>query len=154
MDSELEQRVSDVIAAAAKRSEETVSTVHQAVVVLGMHRSGTSAMMRVLNLLGIEIGTDLMAATGDNAKGYFELSRARDVDDSMLERFGSSWHDVNPLPHLWWENEKIVRYVDQLVEILQAQVSTNTCWGIKDPRICRLLPVWKQIFNRLDSVPQ
>ena len=42
------------------------------VVVLGMHRSGTSALTKALELFGIDLGTDLLPPQDDNPKGFFE----------------------------------------------------------------------------------
>jgi len=124
-----------------------------AIIVLGMHRSGTSALTRVLNLLGVEIGHDLMPATPDNTKGYFELSAVSDLDDQIFADLGSSWDDVKPLPAAWWENPNIVGYRRQLLDLLQQQIGDGRLWGLKDPRICRLLPLWRSVIRDTGANP-
>lgn len=46
--------------------------MQKCLIVLGMHRSGTSAIAGFLNKLGITLGSNLMMPTEYNEKGYFE----------------------------------------------------------------------------------
>ena len=55
-----------------------------AVLVLGMHRSGTSAVTRVLNLLGAELGDDLMPAGSDNPGGFWEYRGVVELHERLL----------------------------------------------------------------------
>ena len=62
------------------------------IVVLGMHRSGTSAITRGLQELGADLGPDLMpAAEGDNDKGFWEDMGAYRINERILSKLGSSW---------------------------------------------------------------
>ena len=45
---------------------------HHAIIVLGMHRSGTSALTGVLNRVGVNLGDNLVAPEADNPAGYWE----------------------------------------------------------------------------------
>ena len=69
-----------------------------AIIVLGMHRTGTSALTRVLNLLGAELGSDLLAAQPDNETGIWEHRPIMEIHERILGALDSDWHDVRPLP--------------------------------------------------------
>jgi len=65
--------------------------------VVGMHRSGTSATAGLLHRLGIHMGQELMPATPFNPKGYFEHLQVRDFNDRLLEARGQTWDSIFPL---------------------------------------------------------
>ncbi len=79
-----------------------------AVIVLGMHRSGTSALAGMLSMLGVQFGDSLMAPQADNSKGFWEHRDIVGLNDRILAAFDSSWDDVRPipgqsLPHRAWQ---------------------------------------------------
>jgi hypothetical protein len=61
------------------------------VVVLGMHRSGTSAITKGLELFGMDLGQNLLAANEYNPKGYFEDNQLVNINDNILRKSGSLW---------------------------------------------------------------
>lgn len=125
----------------------------KAILVLGMHRSGTSALTRVLNLLGVDISHELWPADEANKKGFWEDPRIFSIHDDMLGALGRSWHDLRDLPEGWLESEPAQHACNQLVELLADEFSESALWMVKDPRICRLLPLWKHVLRRLDVAP-
>jgi hypothetical protein len=66
-----------------------------------MHRSGTSALTRVLNLLGAGLPLNLLPADEHNAAGYWESCDLVFIHDEMLQAAGTSWQDTGPIPELW-----------------------------------------------------
>jgi hypothetical protein len=111
--------------------------------VLGMHRSGTSAVTRVLNLLGAGLGGRLMApVAGDNEKGYWENLDALDINERLLTGIGRSWHDVREMPRDWQESIAAVDGYAAVMRFVKAEFATSPLWAVKDPRMCRLAPVW------------
>ena len=72
-----------------------------AVLVLGMHRSGTSALSGVLNLLGVSLPREILPADGHNATGYFEPSRIVDFHEDLFTSLGSPSNDPLPLDYSW-----------------------------------------------------
>ena len=78
---------------------------NRALIVLGMHRSGTSAFSGVLNLLGVDLGAHLLPASNTNQSGYWEHEEIVAVHDRLLMALGSSWDDPSPLPPNWWNSE-------------------------------------------------
>ena len=64
----------------------------QAVLVLGMHRSGTSALTRVVSLLGATLPGNLMPQTSDNEQGYWESYDCVNLNNALLAAAGTTWH--------------------------------------------------------------
>src|ERR1700722_9316263 len=69
-----------------------------ALIVLGMHRSGTSALTGVLHHLGVALGERLMPTSPDNPRGYWEHNDIVDVDHRLMATFGRTWDDIRSLP--------------------------------------------------------
>lgn len=124
----------------------------KAVCILGMHRSGTSAITRAINLLGVELGDkqDLLPASHENPEGYWEHARIVDIQERMLNVLSSSWDTRIPLPDNWWKTPEIQFLKQELLELVQREFGQYQTWGWKDPRTCLLLPVWHEIFQELN----
>lgn len=125
------------------------------IVVLGMHRSGTSALTGVLSLLGIHPGESLLPAMEDvNPKGFWEHAEVVAIHNELLEAFDSSWHDEAPLPGEWWKLPAATACRSRIVDVLRRDFGNRAIWLIKDPRMCRLLPLWQDIFRDLACQPR
>lgn len=119
-----------------------------------MHRSGTSALAGVLSLLGIQPGDSLMPAVEDiNPKGFWEHAEIVSIHDRLLEDLNSSWDDESPLPDQWWHLPLATDYRSKIINILRRDFSDLPIWLIKDPRMCRLLPLWQEVFGELGCQP-
>jgi hypothetical protein len=77
------------------------------VLVLGMHRSGTSALTGILNILGADLGLNMMKAAEDNERGFFENRSIYNINEKILESLGSSWDSPFPLPENWWREKRM-----------------------------------------------
>ena len=120
-----------------------------AILVLGMHRSGTSATAGWLETLGVNLGPYLMAEDPTQPKGYFEHAEIVSVHEELMAAFGSSWDDPRPLPEGWEHDHRVRFFRKQLMEIIQRDLMTQPLWGAKDPRLCRLLPIWLGMLDEL-----
>ncbi len=117
-----------------------------------MHRSGTSATTGALQILGVDLGDRLAAGhAGINDLGYFEHVAILDHHDALLADLGSRWDDVLPLPEGWWETEAAKRHGAAILATLKHDFAAAPFWGVKDPRMCRLVPAWLPLFQRLDA---
>lgn len=124
----------------------------QVVVVLGMHRSGTSAVAGCLQRLGVDFGPRLMPANDDNPRGYYEHIDLVNLHDRLLLALGRSWDDVYPFPPHGWQ-DAAVRYIVEARGLLQRDFPAAPLWGLKDPRLCRLLPWWEPLWEASNSTP-
>jgi hypothetical protein len=122
------------------------------IIVLGMHRSGTSAMTGVLSHLGAYPGSALLTAHESyNPKGFWEHAGIVKVHDALLTKLGSSWDDERRLPDLWWESDAAAHARQELRDILCHDFGEAHLWVVKDPRICRLLPVWLHVLREFED---
>jgi len=124
--------------------------------VLGMHRSGTSLTTNVLTELGVALSEDLMPATHENARGYFESQTLSLLQDRILAAFGLSWDtptSMRPLPPEWWKSPAIAPLRSQIVAYVQAELTKHPLWAFKDPRTMRLMPMWEEIVGELGVEP-
>ncbi len=125
------------------------------VVILGVHRSGTSLAANFSHALGVEFGQDLLPADARNAKGYWESRTIRKIQDQILAKLNCQWHNP-PLffPSNWQHRPDIEKLKSELLELVRSESGkTEGLWGFKDPRTAILLPMWQEIFDELDLEP-
>lgn len=121
------------------------------VVVLGSHRCGTSALTHSLNVLGIHLGCNLNPPEpGVNDTGFWEDLDIVRLNDHLLETFEQSWCSIMPLDLSNFRGKLAEPELKTAVELLQSKFSNTDIFGIKDPRMAKLLPFWQQVFARLD----
>jgi hypothetical protein len=117
------------------------------VVVLGMHRSGTSAMTRALVALGAQLGSRLLGPIpGNNDKGFFEDVDVLHINIELLAAAGADWHTVGDIDLTRVDPFALDRLQQQAVKKLREKCSGGI-FALKDPRICRLLPFWQPAFE-------
>ena len=128
-----------------------VSTV---VCVLGMHRSGTSAVSRLLNLLGVDLGPpQAMAAAGaDNPKGYWEHRAFVEINEAILARFGARWDERPTWPAGWAADSRFDDLRTRARAMLREDFGAAPVWGWKDPRTCLTLPFWQAVVGPMRYV--
>lgn len=120
------------------------------ILILGMHRSGTSATAGLLNLAGVPLGKDLIPPTAYNPRGYFEHSKILNCHDRLLERNRLSWDTVFPFPGTDLSGLQVKEFLAEIQDIMQDEFAQKSIWGIKNPRMCRFFPVWQQLLGSLD----
>jgi GT2 family glycosyltransferase len=125
----------------------------KAIVILGMHRSGTSALCGALGVLGVNFGQRLVPATKDNEKGHWEHPEIVALHDELLHSLGSRWDNDRPLPADWVERDITRDIRSLLIGILERDFAHASLFGLKDPRMCRLMPLWFPIFQTLRIEP-
>lgn len=111
-----------------------------AILILGMHRSGTSALTRLIGHLGAALPSDAIEAHEDNARGYWESAAIVKADDQLLRVARSSWFDVRPLDLSRLEPSALRSRKDRLWEAMVAAFGDASLMAIKDPRQCRFVP--------------
>jgi len=129
----------------------------QVILVIGMHRSGTSLLAGILRILGVSLGEEkrlMHAQQNVNAKGFWEHKEIGAIHEELLAILGSYWSSIAPLPEEWWNDKRILPYRQRLLNIVRDEFLGNSLWGMKDPRVCRLLPLWRSIFEEIGYSPK
>jgi hypothetical protein len=127
----------------------------EVVVVLGMHRSGTSLCMNVLNALGIRVDNDLSSDT-NNPRGYYETPEIVELNEKLLHLARVNWHTVlSPNLHGPWRDDPALSTLKQRLRdhISEKANRSPEPWAVKDPRICLLLPLYEQLFEQCHLSP-
>jgi hypothetical protein len=124
---------------------------NNALIILGMHRSGTSLLAGLLSQVGVKMGRSLYAPQkGVNEKGFWEHEDIVDTHDELLLHLNSQWDDLLPpdetLGENWWETDTVKSFSQRLTNLVERDFRDAPVWALKDPRMCRLLPVWFPIF--------
>ena len=126
----------------------------RAIVIAGMHRSGTSALSRTLNLVGCEMSEVLVG--GDqrgNERGHWESQRINELNNEILASAGSRWDDWEAINPSWYASPLYAKYFEQARETLKLEFPTAPLYVIKDPRFCRLMGLWLNVIESLDAQP-
>lgn len=118
--------------------------------ILGMHRSGTSAFGGSMARLGVDFGERLARPAKDNEKGFWEHVEIVALHDQLLASLRSSWDSDAPLPADWLERDRSREIQMALARIVARDFGDRKLFGFKDPRISRLLPLWFPIFEQLN----
>lgn len=127
---------------AAKRGTGT-----RGLLVLGMHRSGTSATASALEAAGFRLGDRLIEGAQDNPQGYFEHAGVVEVHERLLGALDRAWDDIRALPAGWLDSRAAKAAADTLGAILDNELAGPIPWVVKDPRACRLLPLWQRVLG-------
>lgn len=125
----------------------------RAFVVVGMHRSGTSAMTRTLSLLGAALPKGLMLSHEDNPTGFWEPQSVADLNDEILQALDSEWDDVFSFrPRNYLSNFDRF-YVGRAVELLHQEFNGSQVVVLKDPRISVLTSFWDRALREAGYDP-
>jgi Sulfotransferase family len=117
------------------------------VMVVGMHRSGTSAVTRVVNLLGVPLGrADDIYSAKDNPSGHWESRQLCALDNVILNVFGGFDMAMPPMPRSWLQTPRAT-YLRPVMRATFDDVYQGERWLWKDPRLCLTLPLWRQVLN-------
>src|SRR5215207_145920 len=117
------------------------------IVVIGMHRSGTSVIARGLQVMGVELGNKLMPPFEENnSKGFWEDLDINALNNEMLHSLKSDWHFLTPIHPSDVDTLCKNGYLQRAIELLREKTAGVKVFGFKDPRVAKLLPFWKDVF--------
>jgi len=112
------------------------------ILILGMHRSGTTLVARLLEAGGAHLGDRLLGGSPGNEEGHWENMFVLETNESLLHALGRSWSDVRELSSDWQTTESAAKSGAAIRSYGLAVLQTRTLWALKDPRLCLLAPVW------------
>lgn len=120
------------------------------ILVLGMHRSGTSLLTRGLQVLGVDLGSNLYGGIiGNNDKGFFEDVEVNEFNAEFLNALGRDWHSIEPILLDEFNSPTVDGFKLRAIQLLRNKLKDTQCFGLKDPRISKLMPFWLAVFNHL-----
>jgi hypothetical protein len=107
-----------------------------------MHRSGTSALTRALNLLGAALPVELLEPTASNPLGFWEWSKAYRLHNELLSGIDSRWDDWTRIDPNWFRSPASEASARRLADMLIEEFADKPLFAVKDPRTCRFYPLW------------
>ncbi len=134
-------------------NEEKLIDACDCLMITGMHRSGSSLLAGCLLHLGINLGTSRLAGNSSNGGDTFENPDIVLAHEILFRDLGCRWEMVGELPAGWLESEAAERTGQKLVHIIQEQFLDHGPWAVKDPRLCRVLPLWSKVLAQLGVTP-
>lgn len=119
------------------------------VLVLGMHRSGTSAAARLINLLGFSLGPEenIMLGQENNPTGYWESRPLVIMNDEILAALGGAWSAPPPSVEGWESRPELDALRPAAEALVSSTLAEEEHWVWKDPRNCLTLPFWTPLVS-------
>lgn len=130
-----------------------IGRVNQGILVLGMHRSGTSACTRVLNMLGCALSDQLIGVGKGNENGHWEALAAVNLNEEILASAGSSHEDWGSINPDWRDSAIRSQMVERASAVIKEHARLGPLFALKDPRMCRLGDVWIEAAKAADVDP-
>jgi hypothetical protein len=121
----------------------------QAILILGMYRSGGSPLAGVVRSLGAAAPKTLMMPDSGNPSGYWESVPLANAHDELLASAGSRWNDWRQLDPKWVRSDAAPQFKARIKEILQNEYGDAPLSVIKDPRVCRFVPFMSAILGEM-----
>ena len=122
----------------------------KAILVVGMSRSGTSLISHILHTLGATLPDELIGPDRGNPSGHWEPRALVDINNRILSHLGLAWDDPRPLPESWFRSGEAHAFTLQIMARIEQDYGESRLALIKDPRLCRLLPLYSEALDMLD----
>ena len=131
-----------------------IAVPNRAVCVLGMHRSGTSAVSRIVGLLGADLGPEGsgLEPNPHNPRGFWEHSSIVALNDEILSHFRGGWDNPPDFPDGWATSPALGDIRQRARTLLRSDFGDSALWAWKDPRTCLTIPFWQQLLPPIDYV--
>ena len=129
------------------------------VIILGMHRSGTSIIGGLMNKMGLNTGGPLIQPAFDNEKGFFERLDVVLQNDYLLSKQGShyayksnKYDSMLGLQHIMLERNEGKFFAEGRRALQFLNNENNYPWMLKDPRLCITIRTWIPLLNFVPSI--
>lgn len=129
----------------------TDSTGRQrAIVVLGAGRSGTSAITRAIDAVGVDLGDNLRPGGGKNPTGFFEDQDLLALNKRLKRLLEIRGDSVRLIEEAEWQAPPVKALQAEAVALIRKRFGSSPVWGYKYGRTLRLLPFWLEVYRELD----
>lgn len=120
-------------------------------IVLGIPRSGTSAIARSLVSLGVNFGNNLQPADSRNPRGFYEdLDVMYTINRGVSRALNYQWLALDTDPQLFDTDKTLHGFKNYAIDLIKQKLANDHSWGFKDPRTTEILPFWQDVFKSLD----
>ena len=126
-----------------------IMTSQTALFILGMHRSGTSALARVFSLLGAALPRHLLPPGPGNPLGHWEPEPAVALHDQVLAAAGTSVNDLHGPPDAWFATPSASAFLSPMRALIREEFADAPLFVFKDPRSALVFPLWRQVLEEL-----
>jgi hypothetical protein len=118
------------------------------ILILGMHRSGTSVLARLLNMMGVYFAPEGTAtgANEENPKGFWERRDVRTLNDMVLHSADADWHRLGNFSLAQVPETMLARFQKDARKII-LELDAHRPWFLKEPRCCILAPLWLELLE-------
>lgn len=118
------------------------------IILLGMHRSGTSLVTRLINMLGVYFGPEGIStgANEENPKGFWERRDVRALNDKILNSMEAEWDRVSSFDAKKWASHPPFDFDKEMRKIL-LELNAHRPWVMKEPRLCLTFPLWRPFLE-------
>lgn len=127
--------------------------MRKVILVVGMHRSGTSAITGTMVQLGLGAPLTLMPSNNENERGYWESLRISVLHDELLAAAGSSWRDWRAFDRTWHHSVCGNAFRTRAKLLFGEEFGEAELFAFKDPRLCRIIPFWVAAFEEMQIAP-
>ncbi len=125
----------------------------QLILILGMHRSGTSLLSRSMTVFGANHSkhtkNKVISCGAANKKGYWEDNDFMNLNNKILKVVNQKWSSVKPLYQSDFNKIFKTEYFDEAKALMTKKFSEHDFIALKEPRITKLLPFWNKVFEEL-----
>lgn len=125
----------------------------RALLVVGMHRSGTSALTRTLSLAGATLPRDLMASGPHNPEGHWEPMPVAELNDRMLAALGTRWDTPFAPPRTPSGKLALDQFSAEARKLIREQYGQSSLIVLKEPRLTILADFWIKALRDLRYDP-
>jgi len=126
----------------------------RAILILGMHRSGTSALTKTLGLCGAALPRGRMfAAPGNGEAEHWESPEICALHEEIFYSLGSFTYDTLNIPSAWFGTVGVAYFKKRIIAVLRGEFGDEPLIVVKDPRACRLVPMWLSVFEEIGVEP-
>lgn len=122
--------------------------------IIGMHRSGTSLVARLLNIAGLYLGDedDFYPASESNVRGHWEHLAFLEGDEAFLESLGGTHLEPPMLTGNWMSSPEANEFGKRIKSEVASIFEGQPVWGWKEPRTSLLVPLYRKIIPNLQFV--